>query len=242
MKLIFKAVTSIASIILLATPIYMYITHMDSSLSLKNSDWGAFGSFIGGVYGSIISSITLLVVLWSSYKTNKTSSEQLAILRNERIFNEFSDILNHLKLNYTKLYNDHDGSNTIDKLYRHIEFWLGISVINHYDNTITIEENLKNNATLKFKEGYEKDALLKEAKLFVIILSIIEKSPKDISDAMKVILENTFSNEARFSLEHFTRAHHPNVDSILNNWPSLSDVPKAAIESAFTNLKLNGLI
>ncbi|MDS0979494.1 hypothetical protein OSC12_24940 [Citrobacter portucalensis] len=242
MKMIFKFICLIVTLMLLLTPIYMYKTHMDSSLSLKNSDWGDFGSFIGGVYGSIASSITLLVVLWSSYKTNKTSSEQLTILRNERAFNEFSDILNHLKINYTKTYNNYDGLNTIESLYKHLEVWLGISVITYYNNTITIEKNLKNNAVLKFKEGYDKDALLKETKLFVVILNIIEKAPKDISDAMKVIFENTFSNDVRFSLEHSTRAHHPNVDSILNNWPSLSDVPKKAIDNALTNLKLNGLI
>ncbi|EPT6990266.1 hypothetical protein ACVR2S_002597 [Cronobacter turicensis] len=242
MKIIFKVIASIFVIILLITPISMYATHMDSSLSLKNSDWGDFGSFFGGVYGSIISSITLLVVLWSSYKTNKASNEQLAILRNERIFNEFSEVLNHFKNNYTKFYNNHNGSNSIDDLYRHIEIWLGISVVNHYDKNLSIERNLKNNAVLKFQEGYDKDALLKEAKLFVIILHIIEKAPNDISDAMKVIFENTFPDEARFSLEHFTRAHHPNVEGILNNWPSLSDVPKAAIENALTNLKLNGLV
>lgn len=215
---------------------------MDSSLSLKNSDWGDFGSFVGGVYGSIISSITLLVVLWSSYKTNKASNEQLVILRNERIFNEFSDVLNHLKNNYTKFYKNLNGSNSIDALYRHIEIWLAISVITYYDKNLSIKTNLKNNAVLKFQEGYDKDALLKEAKLFIVILHIIEKAPNDISDAMKVIFENTFSDEARFSLEHFTRAHHPNVEGILNNWPSLSDVPKAAVENAFTNLKLNGLV
>ncbi|EGG9436158.1 hypothetical protein HG772_002903 [Salmonella enterica] len=242
MKMIFKVITSIFITILLITPIYMYKTHMDSSLSLKNSDWGDFGSFIGGVYGSIISSITLLVVLWSSYKTNKTSNEQLVILRNERVFNEFSEILNHLKNNYTKFYNNHNGSNSITALYRHIEVWLGISVIHYYDNNLSVERNLKNNAVLKFQEGYDKDALIKEAKLFIVILNIIEKAPKDISDAMKVIFENTFSDEARFSLEHFTRAHHPNVVGMLNNWPSLSDVPKAAIENASNNLKLNGLI
>lgn len=242
MKMIFKVIALVFITILLITPIYMYKTHMDSSFSLKNSDWGDFGSFFGGVYGSIISSITLLVVIWSSYKTNKASNEQLVILRNERIFNEFSEILNHLKNNYTKFYNNHNGSNSIDALYRHIEVWLGISVISYYDKNLSIERNLKNNAVLKFKDGYDKDSLLKEAKLFVVILNIIEKAPNDISDAMKVIFENTFSDEARFSLEHFTRAHHPNVEDILNNWPSLSDVPKAAIENAFTNLQLNGLV
>lgn len=242
MKMIFKVIASMFIIIILFTPIYMYKTHMDTSLSLKNSDWGDFGSFIGGVYGSIISSITLLVVLWSSYKTNKTSNEQLVILRNERVFNEFSELLNHLKNNYTKFYNNYNGSNTIAALYRHIEIWLGISVVEYYDKNLSLERNLKNNAVLKFQEGYDKEALIKEAKLLVVILNIIEKAPKDISDAMKVIFENTFSDEVRFSLEHFTRAHHPNVDGILNNWPSLSDVPKAAIENALDNLKQNGLI
>ncbi len=242
MKMIYKVIISIVVVILLFTPIYLYNTHMDSTFSSKNSDWGDFGSFFGGVYGSIVSSITLLVVLWSSYQTNKASNEQLAILRNERIFNEFSDILNHLKINYTRFYNNHNGSNSIEALYRHIEIWLAISVINYYDKNLSIERNLKNNAVLKFQEGYDKDALLKEAKLFVVILHIIDKAPNDISNAMKVIFENTFSDEARFSLEHFTRAHHPNVEGILNNWPSLSDVPETAVKNAFTNLKLNGLV
>ncbi|QIX78380.1 hypothetical protein [Serratia marcescens] len=234
-------ILAIVSITILAKPILLYREQMDSTLSLKNSDWGDFGSFIGGVYGSLLSSITLLVIIITSYITNSINNEQVRLLRNEQHFSNFSKLLEHLKHNYIKFYNSSDGVSNIHNFYKRFEGWLAISVISiDYDEELTIGENLFNNATKRFSENEQyKDLLLKEAKLFKCIIGVIESSPSELSDAMKVIFETTFSEAERFSLSTYTYAHYPETRAFLKSWVSLAIVPPQSVVQAKHHLKLN---
>ncbi|HGM5455177.1 TPA: hypothetical protein ACKPZ5_003142 [Serratia marcescens] len=232
---------AIGLITILAKPILLYREQMDSTLSLKNSDWGDFGSFIGGVYGSLLSSITLLVIIITSYITNSINNEQVRLLRNEQHFSNFSKLLEYLQHNYIKYYNSSDGVKNIHDFYKRFEVWLAISVIGTgYDEELSVKENLFNNATKRFSENEQyEDLFLKEAKLFKCIIGIIENSPSELSDAMKIIFETTFSETERFSLSTYTYAHYPETRAFLKSWVSLTIVPPQSIIQAKQNLKLN---
>ncbi|MGI8470894.1 hypothetical protein [Pectobacterium brasiliense] len=65
-------------------------------LSNKNSDWGDFGSFLSGLYGSIFSFLSLIAVLYSLRETQKSSAEQVKLLKSEQFTNEFILLLNTL--------------------------------------------------------------------------------------------------------------------------------------------------
>ncbi|WP_337055524.1 hypothetical protein [Serratia marcescens] len=232
---------TIVLITILAKPILLYREQMDSTLSLKNSDWGDFGSFIGGVYGSLLSSITLLVIIITSYITNSINNEQVRLLRNEQHFSNFSKLLEHLQHSYIKFYNSSDGVKSIHDFYKRFEVWLAISVIGTgYDEELTVKENLFNNAIKRFSENEQyKDLFLKEAKLFKCIIEVIEKSPSELSDAMKIIFETTLSETERFSLSTYTYAHYPETRAFLKSWVSLTIVPPQSVAQAKQNLKLN---
>lgn len=235
---------TIAILFLLAKPILLYREYMDSSFSLKNSDWGAFGSFIGGTYGSLLSSITLLVIIITSYKTNTINNKQLTLLRNEQHFSNFSNLLEHLKKNYITTYNGISGRNDIRNFYHRLEVWLSISIMQkeNYDSNLAIEENLINSAVERFSDNVEeKDLFLKEAKLFKCIIDVIKNSPSELADAMKVIFEHTFSETERFSLSTYTYAHFPETRAFLKSWQSLTIVPPACLVQAKINLELNNI-
>ncbi|QHM93306.1 hypothetical protein [Kosakonia sacchari] len=239
-KWLLISILTIFFLILLAKPINLYREHMDAAFSLKNSDWGDFGSFIGGVYGSIFSSITLVVVLITSYKTNKASKEQLMLIKNEQHFTNFSKLLEHLKANYITTYNGIGGKNSIEDFYKRLEVWLGLAIKENYNKNLTLKENLISYAIIRFETNpEEQDLFKKEAKLFKCIIDVIQKSPGELADAMKVIFENTFSETERFSLSTYTHAHYPKTRAFLLNWPSLTIVPPASYVQAQLNLEIN---
>jgi len=225
----------------LVVPIILYTTHMGGTFSHKNEDWGDFGSFIGGIYGSLFSSMSLLVVIAASIQTFESNQEQVNLLKNDQYFNQFNLLLTNLR----KVYPDYfrDGfrvGESITKHYSKFKTRLAISVLTHYDNTQTIEKNLQNYADNYYLNEHT-ELFEKEAKLFVCIINLIKNSQPDLSDAFKIMFENAFTDDERLCLESYTRAHHPDTAPTLNQWPTLSSIPKNCIADAKINLRLNGL-
>ncbi|MBE3286626.1 hypothetical protein [Enterobacter cloacae complex sp. P31C] len=234
--LIFSLFISLALIL----PIILYALHMGGTLSNKNEDWGDFGSFIGGIYGSFFSSLSLIVVVAAALETYRSNKEQIAISRNDQHYNQFNLLVSNMRSGFPKFfkYGQNDVRN-IGNHYRNFEVRLGISVIAAYDENLSLESNLRNNANQYYLEEYQ---LLfeREARLFKCIINIIATTSHDLSQAFKIIFENTFTEEERLSLESYTRAHHPDLNPILDRWESLSKIPEEAISNARTNLRLNG--
>lgn len=56
-----------AAVSALAVTIYLYRFKFGGALSANSSDWSAFGTYIGGVFGPLISFLTLLAVLKTVY-------------------------------------------------------------------------------------------------------------------------------------------------------------------------------
>ncbi|MER1434870.1 hypothetical protein [Enterobacter hormaechei] len=226
----------------LVIPIFLYANHMGGGLSNKNEDWGDFGSFIGGIYGSLFSSLSLIVVIFASIQTYRSNLEQVNILKNDQYFNQFNILISNLRKVYPTEFRDALRlAQPITSHYSKFKTRLAISVLTQYDNTQTIEKNLRNYADNYYLNEHT-DLFNKEAKLFVCIINLIKKAPSDVSEAFKIMVENTFTDEERLCLESYTRAHYPGTASVLNQWPSLSHIPKQCITDAAINLRLNGLI
>lgn len=56
-----------AALLALAVTIYLYRFKFGGELSENSSDWSAFGTYIGGVFGPLVSFLTLLAVLKTVY-------------------------------------------------------------------------------------------------------------------------------------------------------------------------------
>ena len=225
----------------LIVPIFLYATHMGGGLSHKNEDWGDFGSFIGGIYGSLFSSLSLIVVIFASIQTYRSNQAQVNILKNDQHFNQFNLLLTNLRKVYPREYTD--GFVLAEPIRTHYSKFhtrLAISVLTDYDVTQTIEKNLQNYADNYYLVEHT-ELFEKESKLFVCIINLIKKSPKELSDAFKIMFENAFTDNERLCLDSYTRAHHPDTAPVLNQWPSLSSIPKNCIRDAAINLRINGI-
>jgi len=57
-------------------PFLFYFSHHEASFSEKQVDWGAFGSYMGGVVGPIVAAITLLFLIDSYLRSSKQGALQ----------------------------------------------------------------------------------------------------------------------------------------------------------------------
>lgn len=77
--------------IILLTPFILYFSIFNGSLSHSSSDWAAFGSFIGGLVGPILTFITILVLvanLHESRKVSKMNKELVDIAKETATINQ----------------------------------------------------------------------------------------------------------------------------------------------------------
>lgn len=222
----------------LVIPIILYVTQMGGSLSHKNEDWGDFGSFIGGIYGSLFSSLSLLVVIAASIQTYKSNREQVNILKKDQHFNQFNTILKNLRDVYPQNYKGAYRMFPIGEHYREFLIDISLSVDADYNDIECIRKELRRNASTYYHSN-NTNLFEREAKLFSYILKLIEQSTNDMSEAFKIIFENTFDNNERLCLESYIRTYYPDLAPILNEWPSLSVIPEQCVTDARINISIN---
>lgn len=59
------------------SPFIIYSLCFSGNLSATNSDWGSFGSFIGGFSSALLSTFSLIILIWTLHTTMKNSQTQL---------------------------------------------------------------------------------------------------------------------------------------------------------------------
>ncbi|WP_336293434.1 hypothetical protein [Cronobacter dublinensis] len=229
---------SIPICLALVIPIILYVTHMGGSLSHKNEDWGDFGSFIGGIYGSLFSSLSLLVVIAASIQTYKSNREQVNILKKDQHFNQFNTILKNLRNVYPQTYKSSYRTLAIGEHYHDFLSYISLSADADYNDIEGIKKELRRHASAYYQSS-RNNVFEREAKLFSYILRLIEQSTNDMSEAFKIIFENTFNNNERLCLESYIRAYYPDLAHILNEWPSLSVIPDQCVVDARINISIN---
>ncbi|MEB7917482.1 hypothetical protein [Enterobacter mori] len=236
-----KIVSYLVIALIIASPIITYYCNVKGHISSKNEDWGDFGSFIGGIYGSIFSSLSLMVVLWATVETKRSSSEQLKIIKNDQHSNEFKILMSHLEENRTKTYRDmHNSIQPIERHIGNIFLMLRISTLQTYNHELSIHENLKINA-INYYSDPEHNYFEVESKLLSCILNIVDSASESSSRAFKVIFETSFPNDFRHCIEMHTRAlYGSEVNKILDQWPTFSCIPQETVESAERNAKKKG--
>src|SRR6266540_4983962 len=151
------------NLILLGVSLFLYFDTMHGKLSKNSNDWSNFGSYIGGIVGTILSWINLLILIILTYQTKEQQNhEWITSIR----INKYHDLINALK----------DNTNPqqyfIDKNLDD-DFFL---FDDNYDTLMQIQRLLREEYTIETK-----DELLK-------FLKAIIKSEKNI---VKEFIQNT---------------------------------------------------
>lgn len=92
-----KICVLIIFIVVILTPISIYIVKFQHTFSGKNSDWGSFGSFVGGIYGAFFSGASLVILSITLYQAQKNHNEQISLIASEQKLNKYKALLEDLK-------------------------------------------------------------------------------------------------------------------------------------------------
>ena len=68
---------ALVSFLLGCIPLTIYLLYFKGPFSTQNSDWGDFGSFIGGSSGALLSTLSLLVLIYTLFVTIQNSKDML---------------------------------------------------------------------------------------------------------------------------------------------------------------------
>jgi hypothetical protein len=84
------------SVILLAVSLFLYFYTIHGKLSKNSNDWSNFGSYIGGIVGTILSGINLLILIILTFQTKEQQNhEWITSIR----IKKYHDLINALKDN-----------------------------------------------------------------------------------------------------------------------------------------------
>ncbi|WP_276642637.1 hypothetical protein [Siccibacter turicensis] len=76
MKVRILVFLSSIAVLLGGTPLIIYLWKYKGEFSSKNADWGNFGSFVGGSTGALLSTLSLLVLIYTLHITINNAKEQ----------------------------------------------------------------------------------------------------------------------------------------------------------------------
>lgn len=208
------------------------------NLSTKNEDWGSFGSFISGMYGSIFSFLSLVAVLASLYFTQKNNREQVSILKTEQYTSEFLVLLDTLKKSLSeKKYDVLNIDKSFDSFAPQIYFLVGIAMQENY----SIDETNIDKYALSYTSGAlqkrEKDVFEREYPLMSEIILRIKIANETQSMTYLAILKSQLSNDVIFMLCAFMYNRGRDRNRI-DRTPGLFVTPEGLKKEALKQLAL----
>ncbi|WP_120508472.1 hypothetical protein [Rahnella bruchi] len=204
--------------VLTLVPMGLYFSIFNKSLSHDNQSWGAFGSFIGGIYSSVFGLISAVVLIITYNEMKKFNNDQLEHLRREKIIDDIKILCNLLDKTITKNKNiQPDREQFFSWLTSHIASYLTLH--RPSDEEEVWESSIKA-STLRL------DLFEDEVKVFQEILYQLEFiTNSELKDIAKLIIKSEMNSQERYWLECYTRRYHSQTNIYLNKWPDFSQPP-----------------
>lgn len=85
--------------------LFLYFYRFSDGLSKKSYEWGDFGSYVGGIIGTMLSGINLLILIVLTYKTKEEQNhEWITSIR----IGKYHELINSLKSNPQQFFKDKD--------------------------------------------------------------------------------------------------------------------------------------
>ena len=189
-----------------------------SDLSGKNADWGAFGSFIGGVYGAVFSGASFIILALTLYANQRNYNSQLNLIRSEQNLNKFTILLNELHNNLKNVDYGPNGliSNDIDSYIYTVKQQF---IIDGSQSEEEVRERFKSFMRLWTLELEDEISLLLE--IFAFILNARDKQ-REIYIAL---LFSKINKKQRFLLSVFGEMNIKDFAKISPGWKAFSQLP-----------------
>ncbi|WP_315708509.1 hypothetical protein [Brenneria uluponensis] len=214
-----KKTISFLSLIVFVIPLALYFIIFHKSLSSESSEWAAFGSYIGGVYGPIFALASVIVLVVTLFKINDANQKFFELSKNSNTINEIIELSKILdaSINKKKLFSQ-------DRNYAFS--WLGDTVKNKFRHAEpTREEDIIDACVTRFTEN-DIEIFREEADIiYEILLRIDAIENGDLKERAKSIFKVIIPNCERFWLECYIRKFHPKATQLVDLWSYFSVMP-----------------
>ena len=209
------------------TPIVIYLSIFNNGLSHNSQDWGAFGSYLSGIYSPIFSFISVLVLLKTLDEMRNTSRQEKEhfTLQLERAQSEkqLDDVIS-----LTKMLNSIIDSNPKINQKNTLPVKFAESLKIKCDaNHVSEPEELWDQAYNVMRE--ESTIFNSEMYVFAELLRRVNAIKDEESQyTAKVIVIGLIPNSYRFWLECYARVWTSEGRIEVRKWHDFSDIPVEA--------------
>lgn len=220
----FKIISLAVLLFILYIPIGLYFNIFNNGFSHNNQDWGAFGSFISGVYSPLLAFISVLILietLKEMQRTNKREMEQFDIQmeqsRSEKKLNDIITLTNMLN-------NIIDNNPSINDRISLPKQFAGFLHRKCQLNMVTEEHELWEQAFDVMREEQERFT----SEMYVlaeIVRRVNSIEDEELQETAKAIVKGLIPNSYRFWLECYANVWSFEARTELKKWPFFSDIP-----------------
>ncbi|MNB94615.1 hypothetical protein D3C75_417710 [compost metagenome] len=216
MKKTFLVLIILALSLACITPITLYFFIFHNGLSNSSQDWGAFGSYVGGIYAPLAAIISVFVLVRTLQVMESSHQESSQHQFKEKQLENIRWLTDLLRSMLTKKY-----SHGHDAYYETMRTLLVQKLTNDHKPDSAI---VKNKAIEIMKEN--KDKFQDECIIFDDLFYRVTHSD-DLDDGALscMILIAKFSPEERFWLMQYAKAHDCRAAKDLKLWRGFEDVP-----------------
>lgn len=223
MKLILWLITPIA-ILFAITPLLIYFHMFNSKLSSNPQDWGAFGSYLGGVYSTLFGSLSvfaLLLTLNEMKKANIQEREHFQLqLANSEAEKKLQDVIQLTEMIH-KLLDVNPTINNLRELPR--TFLMQMEPICRKLQVTQPEELYEAAITLMRQQ---QTRFSSEIHVFAqLVKRVVSIEDQEQADTAKAVVKGLLSESLRFWLYCYARAWSFEARYYLREWPDFESIP-----------------
>ncbi|HEJ6919504.1 hypothetical protein I5M85_17400 [Serratia marcescens] len=176
------------------------------NISGQNANWAAFGSFIGGIYSSIFSFASVLILSITLYLTRENNKEQIRLIKQESTIKDFNllveQLLNHFSSPKKYTPRIRDEENFLHRLDIDIRSNLNIYQASSFEDVV--EQHIRTHTYDLYNE---------EANIMINLASIFEMIPDDLRSVYKTVFNSKISNDRRFLLKTYMKTFKFNISN-----------------------------
>lgn len=224
--------------------LYFYFSIFHYGFSRSNTDWASFGSFFGGVYGTIFSFFSFIAVLYSLNVTQKNNKQQVEFNERQNIFikdehatNEFNILIDLLvnKMAEKKFTTHQEKSNEIDLyvnellmnsrlIFNKDSYPNGFNIMNPIEKNDFFTKWILRTSTKNYNDA-NKETLKREADILLSIIAVIDRSSETLSPILKTIFLARVNKYYRFVLFIHAKDDGSKLYEKLQPWLMFNELP-----------------
>ncbi|NTZ45198.1 hypothetical protein FCM30_05380 [Lelliottia aquatilis] len=217
--------------ILLLSPLVLYFCKFNHGLSSDYNKWSAFGSYIGGVYGPILTLLSLGVLIWTLFQMRSSQNqdkehfqiqldEQRKLLDEQQKQKNIDDIITLTNMIRVALENN-PLVNDVKLFYKK-----HLSDINHICMSVK-PDNIQAVWNISHKIMKQDKYFDSEVHILGEILErIILLGDTELQKRAKIIIKGLIPQQQRFLFKSYAHVQQPKATIHLEKWSDFCHPPK----------------